>query len=205
MSEWTPPGSESDPPPYRGAPPSGPYDPYAAPAQPYATPPAYQPYPYGYGYGYAPQGYGPAHPREPRPGTLTAAAVLGYVTAGLLLLAGIILFTGASTVNDLNDNFDISNTYSSEFVTAGIVNLIAGGLLIGGAVAMTGRSSTGRALCTAGNGIVVALTVYWLTRWGTRTGAEGLIFWAFVFATLAVVGAALSFTSDGNRWLARRR
>ena len=83
--------------------------------------------------------------------TATAAAVLGYVTAGLLIAAGLLLFFGASIVDD----FDFNNSQSvrtTEYVLDGILNLVAGGLLIAGGVSFSGRNANGRILLSVGCG-----------------------------------------------------
>ncbi|HEU5267252.1 MAG TPA: proline-rich domain-containing protein [Jatrophihabitans sp.] len=202
MTDWPPPGAEPGPSQYSGPPPTGPYE----PQQPIPQAPGQQPYPYGYGYAYPPAGY-PGYgfaPGEQRPGTVIAAAVLGYIAAGLLIFAGILLFTGASTLNDLDDTYGISDTYSGELTVAGIVNLIAAGLLIGGAVAMTGRSHTGRTVYVVGGAIVIVLAVYWLARWATKSGLEDVIFYALLFAALVIIGMSLAWAGGAGRWFASR-
>jgi hypothetical protein len=194
VTDWRPSDADPQPPPYSGPPQGGPYDPNPAPA----------PYGYGYGYGYPPAAYpGFGYPAgEQRPGTVIAGAVLGYIAAGLLIFAGIVLFAGASTLNDLTDTYGISNTYSGELTGAGLINLIAAGLLIGGAVAMTGRSPTGRTVYLVGGAIVIVMAVYWLARWGTKSGLEDVIFYALLFGALVVVGICLACTGAANRWFA---
>jgi hypothetical protein len=198
VTEWRP--SDDVPPSrYAGPPPAGPYDPNAADP----------PYPYGPGYGYPPPGY-PAFgafgypPGEQRPGTVIAGAVLGYIAGGLLIFAGILLFTGASTLNDLDDTYGVADSYSTELTVMGLLNLVSAGLLIGGAVAMTGRSRTGRNLYAIGGAITLVLALYWLTRWGTKSGLEDVIVWALLFAALVVVGMSLACTGAASRWFATR-
>lgn len=187
------------PPGYSSAQPGYPQQGYPTPGYP---PPGYGGYPApGYPLGYPPA---PA-PGDRRPGTLTAAAVLGYVAAGLLVVAGVLLFFGASTIQGFNNAFGNQDTsYTAEFVLAGVANLIAAGLLIAGSVSMTGRNTTGRLLYVVGSGIVIVATIYWLARWATKFGAEGLIVYGLLFAALVIIGTSLAFTSDGNRWLAHR-
>jgi hypothetical protein len=193
VTDWRP--SDADP-PYSGPPQTGPYQPAPGP------PGSYQ---YGYGYGYPRPNYpGFYQPAEQRPGTVIAGAVLGYIAGGLLIFAGILLFTGASTLNDLDDTYGISDSYSSELTAMGLLNLLAAGLLIGGSVAMTGRSRTGRNLYTIGGAITLVLAVYWLARWATKSGLEDVIVWALLFAALVIVGMSLACTGAASRWFATR-
>lgn len=170
----------------------------------------YAQHPGGYaqpGYGYpAVPGYGPIDPADRRPGTLLSAAVLGYVTGGLLIIAGVICFAGASTLQDLTNDFGgDTNGYTAQFVLAGVANIVAAGLLIAGSVSMANRNANGRVLYSVGCGIVIAATIYWLAQWATKDGLAGLSVYAFLFAALVIVGAALAFTGGGNRWLAGKR
>jgi hypothetical protein len=182
-------------PQYQGPPPTAPHDPGST-AAPYPNPYAY-PYPSGYGYPGAPPG-------QRRPGTLTASAVLGYVTAGLLIVAGLLLFTGASLVNSVDDSADgvDLSTFTTELTFDGVINLLAGGLLIAGGVRMSARAPNGRALYGAGAAIVIIESIYWLARWGSRVSdASGIATYGLIFGALAVVGVALACTGEGTRWL----
>jgi hypothetical protein len=179
--------------------------------QPYGQQPYGQPYgqqqysgyppPQGYpppGYPYAyPPGYGQRPPG--RPGSATAAAVLAYVAGGLLILAALILFSSADFANSLgNDlNTDTSST-TSELAVDGVINLIAAGLLIAGAVMLAGRKPRGRLLLATGTGIVVACAIYWITRFNAYGGT---VFFALLFSALVVVGLALAHTAAARQWL----
>lgn len=167
----------------------------------YGPPPAYgyghqylygppvQPYPYGY----------PPAPGERRPGTATAAAVLGYVTAGILIAAGIVLLILASELHQLYDLTGGGHTLvTAEVAFDGALNFVAAGLLIAGGVSFLGRNPTGRVLLSIGGGIVVGESVYWVVRGAPDSPA---LFWALVFAALAVVALALAWTTAVGRWL----
>jgi hypothetical protein len=227
VTEWSQQGDEPiAPPPYAGPPPLDPYQqspyqqgsyqqaPYPqglyqqAPYQqglyqqsPYQQDPYQQaPYQQGpYPYGYPTPGAG-----NSRPGALTAAAVLGYVAGGLLILAGFLLFFGASVVSDVESSVDTHTSYAAEFAIAGVANLLAAGLLIAGGVSMTGRGANGRPMYTFGAVIVLVATVYWLARWAPRDDSKPVIVYALLFAALVIVGLALSFTRDGSTWLGAR-
>ncbi|MDX6584525.1 MAG: hypothetical protein QOI10_3709 [Solirubrobacterales bacterium] len=191
-------------PAYPGPPETAAHDPggYPQPAGPYGYPPApgpygYPPAPGPYGYPGVPQGGG-------RPGTLTASAVLGYITAGLLMIAALLLFTGASIINSVDnssDGFDLSN-FTAELTFDGFVDLLAAGLLIAGAVMMSGRRPTGRALYSVGGALVLVEAIYWLGRWGSRLpDVGGLTFDALLLSALAVIGLSLAWTPTGSSWL----
>lgn len=182
---------------YPGPPVTPGHDP-AIPAQPayqYADPYAYpNPSPYGY----------PAvQLGERRPGTVTAAAVLGYVSAGLLVIAAMIVFTGASLIAGIEGTADAGvNRYTIELTFDGFVNLIAAGLLIAGGVLMTTRRPAGRTMYSIGAGIVLVEAVYWLGRWGSLVqDVGGMAFYAILFTALAVIGLTLAWTRDCTRWL----
>lgn len=184
--------------PPAGYPPTG-YPGYGyPPGAGYGYPAGYGGYPPGAGYGY-PAGYPGADP-NPRPGTVIAAAVLAYINAGLLILAGSLLLLGASIVADVESATDSSTTYGAEFALDGILNLVAGGLLIAGGVVLTGRKPAGRILLSAGGLLVVAEAIYWLIRFaGLSLG--GFIVYAVLFAALAIASAALCWPAAVSAWL----
>jgi hypothetical protein len=144
------------------------------------------------------------HPGQRRPGTLTAAAVLGYVNAGLLVIAGLLLFTGASLVNSVDNSsgsVDLGG-FTAELTFDGFLNLFAGGLLIAGSVIMSSRRPGGRTIYSLGAAIVVIEAIYWLGRWGSQVDdVSGIVVYALIFGALAVIGLALAWTRDGTGWL----
>ncbi|WP_375492199.1 hypothetical protein [uncultured Jatrophihabitans sp.] len=177
--------------------------PYGQQPQPYGQ----QPSPYGYGapgYGYpgAP-GYPPIDPADRRPGTLLTAAILGYVTAGFLIIASFYCFIGASALESFNDDFgDNGHGYTAQLVLAGVVNLVAAGLLIAGSVTMSARKPTGRVMFAVGCALVIVACIYWIAVWATKDGLGGISVFAVLFGGLVIVGAALAYTGADNRWLA---
>jgi hypothetical protein len=199
---WPPPGDgQPTYPQYQGPPPTLPPEP-GPPVPPYPDPYG-PPNPYGYPY-LAGYGYPGVPPGRQRPGTLTAAAVLGYVNAGLLVIAGLLLFAGASLVNSLDDSSDGVNVedFTAELTFDGFLNLLAAGLLIAGGVIMSARRPNGRLVYSLGAGVVVAEVVYWLGRWGSRIeDISGVLVYGLLFGALAVTGAALAWTRDGTGWL----
>lgn len=220
---WQPPGGDQ---PYGGPPETGqpPMQPYAPdnPVVPQYPPAGYPPAAYppggypgypavGYpGYGAYPTGYPAAYPgyaidpRDVRPGATMGAAVLAYVTAGLLVLAGGLLLLGASIVADIESASNSHTTYGVEFALDGTADLVASGLLIAGGVLLTGRKANGRVIMTVGNGIVAALSLYWLIRFG-GVALAGFLFYTILFAALAVVSLVLSWLTPVTAWLTPRR
>jgi hypothetical protein len=170
-------------PPYGQSPYGQQYAPSGYPAQP-----GYQP---GV---YAPPAYPPSYYPQPsgRPGQVIAAAVLGYVVAGLLVVAALICFAGANELDNLGypDN--------GFLVVGGLGNLIAAGLLIAGGVMLTAGRSTGRTLYTLGCLLDGVVAIVWLTR------GSVVLFWVVLFVAPLVVGLSLGWQVTATRWLATR-
>lgn len=203
--------------PYTGEPYSG--DPYTGGAYPGGTyangpyggsqPPGWPgwgpppPYPTGYVVPMYGGAYAPTPPGDRRPGTLIASAVLGYVNAGFLILMGFVLLTTSSIVHDLNRYNYNSSGLSGEFSLDAVLNMVAAGLLIGGAAVMTNRRVSGRTLYSAGTAIVLAESIYWMARWGTKNGQGYLNFYALMFAATALVGLGLAWFGGATNWFQR--
>jgi hypothetical protein len=190
--------------PYGGQPAPGPYYPpqYGYPPQPGYQPgnqPGYPPpYPYGYPYGYP---YPPSPPPiigRRRPGTTIAAAVIGWVTAGLLVIGATVLLAGSSATNDIGNTFGADTSWTSEFVVDGVIDLTCAGLLVAGGIWLADRKPAGQMMLTVANLVVAADAVYWVVRFDSYAA---LIPSAVIFGALAVVGAALAWTSDTRTWL----
>ena len=130
-----------------------------------------------------------------------AAAVLAYVNAGLLILAGALLLFGASVVSDFENSTGSGSDYGVEIALDGLLNLVAAGLLIAGAVMFTSGKSTGRLLLTVGCAIVIAESVYWLTRFNSVITNSGTVVWALLFGVLAVLPLAFAYTGAVTRWI----
>ncbi|MEP6598473.1 MAG: hypothetical protein ABJB98_03380 [Actinomycetota bacterium] len=189
--------------PYTGPPPMQPPPPPEVPYYPPAAPGGYPTAGYQVPYGYPPASY-PAYPQPmaygpPRPGQVIAAAVLGYVDAGLLILAGVMLFFGASILNGLNSSFGDTSSVTAELVVDGLLNLLAGGLLIAGGVGLANRNPTGRTLFTIGAAICIAEGVYWLIRVRATTAT----IWVLLFTSLPIIGLAMIWTRDVRNWLSK--
>jgi hypothetical protein len=168
---------------------------YVPPEGPPEGDPQYPYYPpnYGYGYGYY------AYPQpEQRPSSVTTAAVLAFIVGGLLLLAGIVLFSGASLVSSLDD-VEGTGSFTAELALDGFLDLLAAGLLIGGGTLLMGRQAYGRALYGVGAAIVVVESVYWMVRWTGDT--RPFVLYALLFGALAVIGTWLAWTRTASTWL----
>jgi hypothetical protein len=200
---YPPPGN---PPPAGGYPQSG----YPQSGYPQSGYPGYPPpnpgyAPQGYpppGYpGYPPPGY-PYPPARPgRPGSATAAAVIAFVAAGLLIIAAIFLFSGASATNDFGNDFNSdTSSATAELSFDGVVNLVAATLLIVGGVILTGRKAKGRTMIAVATAIVIAAAIYWMVR--TSGSYGGTVFFALVFAALVIIAVSLASTSTTRAWLA---
>ena len=133
--------------------------------------------------------------RERRPGLVVAAAVLAYVLAGLLVIAAILLFTGASLV----DRYD--NTYGGDdatprFVLFGLANFVMAALFLWGGILLLGRRSVGRRLLVIGAAIDLLAGILWLVWIGSAA-----TFWMLMFLILA--GLPIAFVLGGavTYWL----
>lgn len=130
--------------------------------------------PYGQQPGDTNQGYGGMPPAPPeyssgpatRPGTVTTAAVLAFVQAGLTLICSVILMIGLGALAGAMDDADtIGGIDVNEGALAGlwilsIVGLAGAGLLIwGGVKALSGTA--GKLLVIAA-GLQILLCVIWL-------------------------------------------
>jgi hypothetical protein len=166
---------------------------FGAPAPAYGYPPPV--------YGYPPPGYG--YPSSnARPGAVVAASVLGYVLAGLLIVAGIFLLSLASSTSQIADTFDLNGaSITAELTFDGLLNFLAAGLLIGGGVGFTTGRRAGRKTLVIGNAITLGAAIYWVSR---TSGNNGAVVWVLLFSALAVVGIGLAFSTSINTWLAQR-
>jgi hypothetical protein len=211
VTGWIPPGAGPGSPYPGGADPGPGFPPPAYPiagypGQPYAPAP-HPGYPPGHPGGYPvvpyPQGYAWA-PVEPQPGTILGASILAYINSGLLILSGSLLLFGAAVIHDIDKATRSHTGYGTELAVDGVLNLIAGGLLIAGGVALTNRRTSGRVMLTAGAAVVLAECIYWLTRF-SNSDFSGRIVYVLLFGALAVISVALSWTPAVTAWLERGR
>lgn len=175
--------------PYHGPPPTGSYIP------PMQYPPGWGPH----GYPYPFPAYGVAVDRKP--GQVTAAAVLGYVVAGFLFLGALFLFFGASFLTDWDDiSGQTHDSFVVQFVVCGLVNLAAGGVLIGGGVGLGSRSLNARAGYTVAALVVVIEAIYWMVAWGARSDGGAFVY-AVLFGVPTLIGVWLLWSRPAMQWL----
>jgi hypothetical protein len=190
---------------YPGTPPGG------QPAYP-GTPPggqpvyAGQPYPQGQG-GYGGGGYGQA-PIE-KPGSVTGAAVLGFIQAGITLITTAIIFFGLIGTASVQSGDAAIGWIVAFAQLAGLI------LLIFGAVQL--MSGTNRMLYLVG--VIVELLIcgyYLISIVATDTGGgvlgdqfedlkAAMTVIPIVFAVMPVIGLILALGSGTTRWLQAKR
>jgi hypothetical protein len=145
-----------------------------------------------------PPGYPATSRYDDRPAAISAAGVLAYVDAGLLILAGLLLIVGASAVDSWNNAFGShDNSITTELAVDGLINMMSAGLQIAGGIMIAGRSEAGRLLLTVGGGLCIAAGVYWVLR----VHDVGVVIWAIVFVTLPIVAVSLARSVAATDWL----
>jgi hypothetical protein len=156
------------------------------------------------------QGYGGMPPAPPeytggpvaRPGTVTAAAVLGFVQAGLTIIATIILLIGLAAVQDVVNNaesingVDVGGGGLALLWIAGFVALIGAGLLIWGSV--KALSGTAGNLLVIAAGLQIVLCVFWLIE-GAGIIPILLIVMPIITLVMSLGGPAKQFEASNKR------
>lgn len=142
-----------------------------------------------------PYGQGAPHPAYPaghlsrpqRPGTLTGAAVIAFVAAGIELLGAIILMIGGSVIGGLEQAVEEAGGGTSTGI-GGLIILLSiaafaiGGVYIwGGVLAMGGKNSIVLFIVA---GVAAALNLVSIISTGT-SGWLGLVMAAVVIGLLA--------------------
>lgn len=181
--------------------------PYGQPSQGYQQNPYSQPAP-NYPYGSM-----PAAPAEyssgpiPRPGTVTAAAVLGYVQAGITLIPTVLMLAGLVSSDANGAAADAAMGWVIVLAQiAGAALLIAGGVQI-----MGGK---GRTLMVVGAGLELAICLFWMIR-VAAIDSEGLdvidagkgviIGIAIFFAIMPTISLVMSLGASTTQFLQSRR
>lgn len=165
----------------------------------------------GPGYGNQGPGYGggmpPAPPEYtsgpiPRPGTVTAAAVLAFVQAGITLICTVLVMIGFGAVSAATDEAETIGGVDIDegLLTVGWVlafgGLIGAGLLIwGGIKAMSGTA--GQLLIIAA-GVQILLCILWLAILG-----GGIV--SIVLAVMPVIILIMSLGGPAKQFEASRR
>jgi hypothetical protein len=183
---------------------------YGQPAQGYPQSP-----PYGYPQQQASGAFGnmPAAPPEyssgpmQRPGTVTAAAVLGYVQAGITLIPTILMLIG---IAGATSDADAGNAVLGWLLV--IAQLVGAALLIAGGVQIMGGKS--RVLLIVGAVIELLCCLYWIIQAAAvdsggydviDTGKGVLIGFAIFFAIMPAITIALALGGSTTEFVQSRR
>jgi hypothetical protein len=155
----------------------------------------------------------PAAPAEyssgpiPRPGTVTAAAVLAYIQAGItliptiLMLAGLIGATDGGTASGLAEGWAIV-----------LAQLLGAALLIAGGVQIMGGKN--RTLMVVAAGLELACALYWIIRFAAIDtdgfevadyGKGVIIGFAIFFAIMPTISLVMSLGASTTQFLESRR
>jgi hypothetical protein len=184
--------------PYSGPPPWGPPQPQWA--QPQWAPPQWAPPPYGppqpaWGWGpYPPQ---PLRPR--RPGPVIAAAVLGFVSAALVVV-GTVYAMALSALLSFSRGPDAGMGPG-----LALLQLAVAGLLVLGGLRALHRDRRWLLGATAGQ---LALSAWWfliLDDVLPATVGDGVLVLPLLYGALAAVAAGLTFLPEARAWAARPR
>lgn len=166
--------------------------------------------PYGQQPGDANQGYGamPPAPAEyssgpvTRPGTVTAAAVLAFVQAGLTLICSVIVMIGLGALAGATDDegtiggIDVNEGALAGLWVLSIVGLAGAGLLIwGGIKALSGTA--GQILIIAA-GLQILLCIVWLAAF-----QGGIV--SIVLAVMPIIILVMSLGGPAKQYEASRR
>jgi len=140
-----------------------------------------------------------------KPGSVTGAAVLGYLQAGLTLITTVLLFAGLAGSPD--------NTAGvAEGWILAIAQLVGIILLIFGAVQL--MSGSGRGLFISAVTLELAICLYWLIRIAAkdtsglqiaRNAKSAAIVFPIAFALLPVIALILVLGGNTGRWLQAKR
>jgi hypothetical protein len=155
----------------------------------------------------------PAAPAEyssgpiPRPGTVTAAAVRGYVLAGITLIPTVLMLAGAASGDATGADSDAAIGW-----LVIIAQLIGAALLIAGGVQIMGGKS--RSLMVAGAGLELAISLFWIIRVAAIesggidvivAGMGVIIGIAIFFAIMPTISLVMSLGASTTQFLQSRR
>jgi len=163
--------------------------------------------PYGQQPGDFNQGYGGMPPAPPeyssgpvtRPGTVTAAAVLAFVQAGITLICTVIMMIGLGSLSEAEASiggldFDDGMVAGLWIVT--LAGLVGSGLLIwGGVKAMSGTA--GQILIIAA-ALQILLCIVWLAAFG-----GGIV--AILLVVMPIITLVMSLGAPAKQFEASRR
>jgi hypothetical protein len=180
-------------------------------SQPYGQQPGNQ----GYGQ-QPPQGYGqqpqqpygamPSAPPEytggpmPRPGTVTTAAVLAFVQAGLSLIGSVLMMIAFGAVTAASNDSSFGIVIDEGKLTIGwiltVVGVIGGGLLIwAGVKALSGTAGQLMLIACA---VQIVLCIAWLAALG-----GGVV--SVIYAVMPIIALVMSLGGPAKQFEASRR
>lgn len=172
-------------------------------SQPYGQQP-----PGNYNQGQQP-GYGGMPPAPPeyggqmaRPGTVTAAAVLAFVQAGLTIISTIVLMIGLAALSGAVDEaesiggVDVDEGMLAVLWILAIVGLVGGGLLIWGGV--KALSGTAGQLLVIAAAVQIVLCIVWLAGF-----SGGII--SILLIVMPIITLVLALGSASKQYEASRR
>lgn len=154
----------------------------------------------------------PQPPRRARPGVTTAAAVLGFVQAGLAILGGVFTVFGAAGASaEEREAMALPDAFRTEvadhiglLTIVGIVVIAGSGVLIGGSVTLL--SGRNRPLYLSGMALQLALSVCYLVMCVIAQSDDadegaGFAVVAVLYAVMPVIGMSLSAGSSTKVFL----
>lgn len=178
-------------------------------SQPYGQQPPQGNFNQGQQPGYQGQpGYGAMPPAPPeytsgpiaRPGTVTTAAVLSFVQAGITLIAAVILMIGLAAVNDLVNGaeeingVDVDEGGLTLLWIAAFVALVGAGLLIWAGVKALGG---GNQIVVIASAVQIVLCVFWLIQ------GAGII--PILLIVMPIIALIMSLGGPAKQYEASRR
>lgn len=171
---------------------------YGPPQQGYGPPPPGYPPPYGY-----PMQRGPV-----RPGGATAAAVLLFIQAAVVLISTFYVLFFASLASGISaSGVSGADGAESEWTIVGILQLVSVGLLIFGGVQLL--SGSGRVLTYVACGLQLAFVVYWMVRIGSLpefdTDGSFIFVVSLMYAVLPAVALGLAAQRAVAQYMAAKR
>jgi hypothetical protein len=145
--------------------------------------------------GYPQQAFG-APTAAPRPGSITAAAVLAFVQGGRVVIASIIVLGAGASV--MSSGFNEVGSVGTWFTILAILGLACGALLIvGGAKAFSGNLN----LLTIGCAVSLVLSLGWLI-FSMSNGLDfGMaLIWPLIFAVLPAIAIGMAMSGNSQTW-----
>jgi len=154
------------------------------------------------------QGYGAMPPAPPeyssgpvtRPGTVTTAAVLAFVQAGLTLICSVILMIGLGAISGAIDDQETIGTLDvNEGALAGlwvltIVGVIGAGLLIWGGI--KALSGTAGLILVIAAGLQILLCIVWLAAFQGGIVSILLVIMPIITLVMSLGGPAKQYEAS---------